>query len=128
MASIKYKISSFSNLQTKSLETVPNVPIPLGSPSPSYSTAFLVLNASVSLYTFFDFPSVHSCNEKIQYMASSLLLFIITKFGFLVGNWGSDNISKPQRNVCASMSRMGICLYINYLFKCSNFNILHSSQ
>ena len=83
-------------------------------------------------FTVFQFYSVVSRDSKVHNSASSLLLFfsflmIITIYGHLAEIRWSLLISKSQRNLCVSFSRLDAGLRIFCMFEWPNFNIMQNS-
>ena len=81
----------------------------------------------ISLFAFFQFNPVLSKNGKVNYSAGSFF-FTITRSGCLAEIRWSVCISKSQRSLCVSFSRMDSVLWIYHLFVWSNLNFLHNSQ
>ena len=130
MVSIFPLISKPSGPFTNPLGIVPSVPSQLVSPSPSFYMDFCWLAGSpcTSLFFFFFllsfiFPSVVCRDDKDHYLVVSLLfLLTITWSGRLIEIRWSVCISKPQRNLCISMTNYGLGIY--HLFVLSNLNLL----
>ena len=77
---------------------------------------------------FFHFYPVTWWNGKVCYSAGSLFLLTITRSGFLDEIRSSVCISKFQRILCVSFSRMHSGLRIHHLFVWSNLNFLPNFQ
>ena len=82
----------------------------------------------ILLFKFFQFYFVVHWNCKVHNSASSCFLLIIIRSGLLVEVRWSAGISKSQRSLCVSFSRIdsGLCIY--HLLIWSNFNFLHNFQ
>ena len=105
-------ISKNSSPCTNPLMTVQNAPITIGT--------------IVPLFTFFQFPSVLSQDNKVYNSASSSF-FIIIRSDRLAEIWWSVFIPKSQRTLSVSFSWRYSWLCINHLFVWSNINLLHNS-
>ena len=93
---------------------------PLGRHSSLFSRfsffSFLARFRYLSLFVFFDFLSMVRRDSKVHYSTRSpfLYMFTFTKFDLLAGMRWSVRISKSQRILCVSFSRVdsGFCIYL----------------
>ena len=121
-------ISKSSSPWINPLVTVPGAPIAIGliitCMFHSFFFTFLVRSRYLSLFLFsFDFTlwSVHNFTNSLFF------LLTITQSSCQAEIWWSVHISKSQRSLCISFSKMnsGWCIY--HLIVRWNFNFLHYS-
>ena len=83
----------------------------------------------ILLFTFFQFYSVVSRDNKVHNSASSLsFLLIIIRSSRLADIRWSVCMSKSKRSLCVSFSRANAGLYKYHFFVLSIFNFLHNFQ
>ena len=106
----------------------------LVSPSLSCSTVSSILKQGRSTYPSFRFLSIllgglpRQQSQQFGKLSFFVFSLIITRSGRLAEIRWSVFISRSQRSLYVSFSGADSRLCIHYLFACSNFNFLHSSQ
>ena len=125
-------ISKCSSLCTNPLVTVPSALITIGITVTFMFHSFFQFSSKVlvliSFFVFLLFYPVVSQNGKVHYSAGCFFLLTITRSGLLAEIRWSVCISKSQRILCVSFSRMDSELCIYHLFVWSKWNFLHNSQ
>ena len=100
----------------------------LSPQSPSCSKSFFSSWASLRYMSvflvFFDFQSLIYKDGKVWYSPNLLFLLTIIKSGLLTGLKWSICISKSQRILFVSFSRMDYVLWLNHWEESLNFNFL----
>ena len=125
MVSIRTLISKSSSLCINPLVTVPKEAITIG------------ITVSFTFYSFFQFPSkvqvliLQFYSDQTAKSTTQQVLFfllVITRSDRLAEIRSSVYISKSQRSLCISFSRIdsGLCIY--HLFIWPNFNFLHNAH